>query len=90
MGRAISIGGLQGEHDLPGTVESKALVGDGGAGDIAAQVFEFSALLGATAHLGMQAEAVRIGTQCLRGLRRSAGRYSSEPEQVDPVSPGVL
>jgi hypothetical protein len=30
VGRALSIGGLQGKHDLPGTVESKALVGDGG------------------------------------------------------------
>ena len=56
MGRAISVGGLQGEHDLPGTVECKALVGDGGAGDVAAQVFEFLPLMGGAADLGMEAE----------------------------------
>jgi hypothetical protein len=33
MGRALSIGCLQGEHHLPGPVECKPLIGDGG-GDI--------------------------------------------------------
>ncbi|MGI8426026.1 MAG: hypothetical protein ACR2M4_05405 [Actinomycetota bacterium] len=36
VGRAVSIGGLQWEHHLPGTVECKVLVGRGGAGDVAA------------------------------------------------------
>ncbi|MGH9906142.1 MAG: hypothetical protein ACRD8U_11250 [Pyrinomonadaceae bacterium] len=30
MGRAVSIGCLQGEHHLAGTVESQAFVGNGG------------------------------------------------------------
>ncbi len=62
MGRALSIGGLQGEHDLPGTVESKALVGDGGAGDVAAQVLEFLPLMRGAADLGMQAKALLVDT----------------------------
>jgi hypothetical protein len=36
--RAISIGCLQCEHYLPGSLERKVLVGDGGAGNVAAQV----------------------------------------------------
>ena len=38
MGRALSIGCLQGEHHLPGPVECKPFIGDSGAGDVAAQV----------------------------------------------------
>jgi hypothetical protein len=72
MGRAISIGGLQCEHYLPGTVECKAFVGHGGAGDIAAQVFEFLPLMGGAAHLGMEAKAVLVDTALWRGLRRLA------------------
>jgi len=37
MGGALSIGCLQGEHHLPGPVECKPFIGDGGAGDVAAQ-----------------------------------------------------
>jgi hypothetical protein len=51
----ITIGCLQCEHDLPGPVECKPFIGDGGAGDVAADVFEFLALMGSAAHLGMEA-----------------------------------
>ena len=62
MGRAISIGCLQCEHHLAGPVECKPFVGDGGAGDVAAQVFELLALMGGAAHLGMEAKALLVDT----------------------------
>jgi hypothetical protein len=43
------IGCLRGESHLPGPVECQALVGDGGAGDAAAEVLEFLALMGGAA-----------------------------------------
>ena len=70
MGRAIPIGCFQCEHHLPGPVECKPFIGDGGAGDVAAEVLrprrakqatslclasEFLALMGSAAHLGMEA-----------------------------------
>ena len=58
MGRAISIGCLQCEHHLSGPVDYKALVGKGGAGDVAAQVLQLLALIGGAADLGMEAEAL--------------------------------
>jgi hypothetical protein len=62
MGRAISIGCLQCEHHLPGPIEYKTFIGDGGAGDVAAEVFEFLPLMGGTAHLGMEAKALLVDT----------------------------
>ena len=50
MGRAVSIGSLQGEHYLPGPVECK-FIGDGGAGDVAAEVVEFLPLMAAQHNL---------------------------------------
>ena len=76
MGLAIPIGCLQCEYDLPGPVECKPSIDDGGAGDVAAQAlrprrakqatslclaFEFLPLRGA-AHLGMEAKALLAGT----------------------------
>ena len=46
----------------------KADVGDRGAGDVAAQPFEFLALTRATAHPGMQAKAMRLDAQRRRGF----------------------
>ena len=37
-----------------------ATAGGGGAGDVAAQVFQLLALIGGAAHLGMEAEALRV------------------------------
>jgi hypothetical protein len=44
-----------------------------GAGDVAAQPFEFLALMRATAHPGMQAEAMRLDAQRRRGFPVPAG-----------------
>ncbi len=61
MGRVISIGSLQCERHLPGPVECKQSVGDGGAGDVSAQVFEFLPLMGGAAHLG----AARVSSRAV-------------------------
>ena len=50
MGGAILVSALQLQHDLAGGVAFEPLVGDRWAGDVAAQVFELLALIGATAH----------------------------------------
>jgi hypothetical protein len=44
-----------------------------GAGDVAAQPFEFLALMRATAHPGMQAKAMRLDAQRRRGFLVPAG-----------------
>jgi hypothetical protein len=49
-----------------GAITLEPFVGDRRAGDIAAQVLQFLALIGAPAHRRMEAKAVRVGTQ-LRG-----------------------
>ena len=54
------------QHDRAGVIGLKPFVGNGGTGDIAAQPFEFLALVGATAHARVQAEAVEVGAQTRR------------------------
>ena len=51
------------QYDIPRSIALEPLVGDRGAGDVAAQAFEFIALMGATAHPGVQTEPVRIDAQ---------------------------
>ena len=70
---AILVGAVQLQHDIAGVIGFESFVGNGGAGDIAAQAFEFLTLIGVTAHRCMQAEAVRVDTAWLRGIRLSAG-----------------
>jgi len=45
----------------------------GGAGDVAAQVFEVLPLMGGAADLGMEAKALRVDTALWGGWRRLAG-----------------
>ncbi len=71
MGGAVFERALQLQHDLAGAVTLEPFVGNRRAGDIAAQVFEFFALMGATAYCRMQTKAVRVDaapawTACLR------------------------
>ena len=70
VGRAVSVGGLQREHHLPGAVECQPFIGDGGAGDVAAQMLKLLALLGGAAYLGVETEAVLVDTALWRGLHR--------------------
>ena len=49
------------QHHLAGAVTLEPFVGDRRAGDIAAQVLQFLALIGAPAHRRMEAKAVEFG-----------------------------
>jgi len=49
MGGAVAPGALELEHDWAGAIALEPLVGNGRAGDVAAQAFELLALMGATA-----------------------------------------
>ncbi|MEO5862396.1 MAG: hypothetical protein ABIQ03_08035 [Burkholderiales bacterium] len=73
MPSAVLIRALELQHDLASAVALEPFVGNGRAGNIPTQVFEFLALIGAAAHCGMQAEAVRVGAQGFAGWRWSAG-----------------
>ena len=57
MGGAVAPEALEPEHDLAHWIALEPLVGNRRAGDIAAQPFEFLALVGATAHCRMQASS---------------------------------
>ena len=61
MGGAVFERALQLQHDLAGAVTLEPFVGDRRAGDIAAQVLQFLALIGAPAHRRMEAKAVEFG-----------------------------
>ena len=70
---AVTPGAFELQHDIACAIALEPFVGDRGAGDIAAQAFEFLALMPAAAHPGVQAEAVRIDSQARRGLLVPAG-----------------
>jgi hypothetical protein len=57
MGGAVFERALQLQHHLAGAVTLEPFVGDRRAGDIAAQVLQFLALIGAPAHRRMEAKA---------------------------------
>ena len=69
MGGAVLIGALQLQHHLPVAVAFEPFVGNRRAGDVAAQVFERLALIGAATHRRVQAKAVRVGAQGFTGWR---------------------
>jgi hypothetical protein len=50
------------QHDITGTIAFEAFVGNGWTGNVSAQVFEFLALMGVAADLGMEAKALLIDT----------------------------
>jgi hypothetical protein len=49
------------QHDIAGAVEFEPFIGDGGAGDITAQLLQFVALIPGAAHLGVQTESLLSG-----------------------------
>ena len=49
MGGAVAVGTLELEHELAGAIALEPFVGNGRAGDIAAQAFKLLALMGGTA-----------------------------------------
>ena len=57
MGGAVPEGVLESIHDLGAVIDREAFVGDGGAGDVAAQAFEGVAFMGFAHGAGMDGEA---------------------------------
>jgi hypothetical protein len=47
------VGAFELQHDITGTVECQAFVGNGGAGDLTAPMFAFVALIDGEPHLSM-------------------------------------
>ena len=72
MRGSVAKGAFQLQHAWAGAIALEPLVGNGGTRDIAAQAFEFRALIGATAHRG---NCVRP-----RGYRILSG-FSHPPEK---------
>ena len=62
MGGAVAVWALESQHDIAGAVKFEPFVGDGRTGDVAAQLLEFVALIHGAAHLGMEAESLRVST----------------------------
>lgn len=62
VGRAVAIRAFEFQHDLALGVAAQAFVGERGAGDVAAQLFELLALIRAAAHRSVQAEAAHRRT----------------------------
>jgi len=63
MGGAVFVRTLQLQHDLAGAITFEPFVGDGRPGDIAAELLELCALIGAPAHRRMEVKAMRVDTQ---------------------------
>jgi hypothetical protein len=62
---------LELQDDVPGAIHTEPLVGNRRAGDVAAQLFESTPVIGCNVHPGMQTEAVGIGTECRPGFTTS-------------------
>ena len=64
--------------ELHSAIALEPLVGNRRARDVAAQAFEFLALIRTTAHCGVQAEAVRFSAQVRRVFFSPAGHRSQD------------
>ena len=74
VGGAVAPGRLELEYYLPSVVHTQPFVGDGRARDVAGELFKLTALIGITAHPGVQTESVGVGAQLLGDRRRAARR----------------
>ena len=61
MGGTVVVRAFELQH-VTGTIAFEAFVGNGWTGNVSAQVFEFLALMGGTADLGMEAKALLVDT----------------------------
>ncbi len=73
VGGAILIRAFQLQYNVTGAVGFEPFIGDGRAGDVAAQLLELVALIHGAAHRGVEAEALLVDTQLWRILRLQAG-----------------
>jgi len=65
VGSAVAPSGLVLENDLSGGVGLHALLGQGRTRDVAAQLLQRLAVVGAAAHGGVEAEDLDVGAQSL-------------------------
>src|SRR5882724_4026855 len=79
MSRAVFVGALELQHDVARAVTLEPFVGDCRAGDIAAQVLQLLALIGAPTHRRVEAKAVRVDTQ-LSGGRPGYARQALQAQ----------
>ena len=81
MGGAVAVGALGPQHDLAGAVAFEAFVGNGRAGDAAAQAFEFLALTGASRKTNYLAN-VRLGHATeVQGLHSLTAAFEDEADR---------
>ncbi len=73
MGGAVSVRAFELQYDIVGAVEFEPFIGDGGTGNVAAQLFELIALTSGAAHFGVGAEPLLVGAAFLGRLRIKAG-----------------
>ena len=73
VGGTVAVRAFELQYDITGAVEFEPFIGDGGAGDVAALLLEFVALIHGAAHLGVEAEPLLVGAAFLGRLRIKAG-----------------
>jgi hypothetical protein len=73
MGGPVLVRTLELQHDIAGVVEFESFIGNRGAGDVAAQLLEFLALIHGTTYLGMEAESLYVGAPLQGWLGIPAG-----------------
>ena len=73
VGGPVAVGTLELQHDLARAIAFEPFVGNGEAGDSAAQAFKLLALMGGTAHPACALKAVRVDAARLRGIGGSVG-----------------
>ena len=83
MRGVVTPGAFELQHDITCAIALEPFVGNRGTRDVAAQPFEFLALMRATAHPGMQAETLRISAQGHRISFVPAG-YGSQAQPLLP------
>jgi hypothetical protein len=80
---AVAPGCPELQHHLPSSVALHTFVGQGPAGDVAAQLLQRLALVGVAAHGGVQAESVHVCAQVL--LEARLPRHSALQRQSRPA-----
>ena len=84
MSGAVPEGVFEPIHDLPAVIDREAFVGDGRAGDVAAQAFEGVPVTGWAARAGMEGESRELGDAEVVGRRVGA-----DGAQRQCLAPGV-
>ncbi len=82
MGGTVVVRAFELQHDMTGTIAFEAFVGNGWTGNVSAQVFEFLALMGGAADLGMEAKALLVDTATAPLNRGIAPRLQHEAQSA--------